>query len=370
MTPRVWLLLSTAPAAGSATRPSGCSCTRTTARPSVLCATLAGATRRPQTRIQVIWTLSLAGRAGRGNRGFCLGRRSPASETQRRQGVRGDAQNSRQGWQRRCWHWPPIPIRASGFRWPFRSGTGAIRGPGKRSPSYFGATGAIRWIRAAVLSSAVPHVETMLVELFKGSTNPPPQTVIEPLVIIAWAIEHRGATDSVIRAISAPAGQGGSYASWQFAAARGLFEASRRWRRPIESSREQKLLKLHAAARHLVEDGSATIDQRIGAVNLLGFMAASKSDDRDLLVGLLKPRVAIEVQQAAISALARSADAKVPELLLARLEDLFAADPRRRSGRGAKPQGVDGGAPLGARGNMRAARGDRSSASRFIAGSA
>ena len=76
------------------------------------------------------------------------------------------------------------------------------------------------------------------------------------------------------------------------------------------------MLKLHDAARRLVEDGSATIPQRIGAVNLLGFMAASKSDDRDLLVGLLKPRVAIEVQQAAISALARSADPKVPELLL------------------------------------------------------
>ena len=172
------------------------------------------------------------------------------------------------------------------------------------------------WIRAGVLSSAVPHVETMLVELLKGPAEPPPQAVIEPLVVVAGSIEDPSASESMIRAISTPAGQGGSYAPWQFAAARGLFEASRRSRRPIEGSRQQKLLKLHDAARRLVEDGSATIPQRIGAVNLLGFMAASKSDDRDLLVGLLKPRVAIEVQQAAISALARSADPRVPELLL------------------------------------------------------
>jgi putative heme-binding domain-containing protein len=172
------------------------------------------------------------------------------------------------------------------------------------------------WIRAGVISSAVPHVATMLAELLKGPAEPPPQAVIEPLVVIAGSIEDRSASESVIRAISTPAGQGGAYASWQFAAARGLFEASRRSRRPIEKSREKNLLKLHAAARRLVEDGSATLPQRTGAVNLLGFMAASKSEDRDLLVGLLKPRVAIEVQQAAISALARSADPKVPELLL------------------------------------------------------
>jgi putative membrane-bound dehydrogenase-like protein len=276
---------------------------------------LAGTSRRPQTRVQAIWTLSLLDGLDEATAVSALADPHPQ--------VRRNAVKASEGMLNDSPRLAEAVLALvvepdSRVRLQVALSLGNWSDPraGKALTQILRREPRDRWIRAAALSSAVPHVETMLVGLFKGPTDPPPQTVIEPLVIIAWAIEHRGATDSVIRAISTPAGQGGSYASWQFAAARGLFEASRRWRRPIESSREQSLLKLHDAARRLVEDGSATIDQRIGAVNLLGFMAASKSDDRDLLVGLLKPQVAIEVQRAAISALGRSTDPQVPELLL------------------------------------------------------
>src|SRR6266446_315693 len=57
------------------------------------------------------------------------------------------------------------------------------------------------WILAGVLSSAVPHVGTMLVELLKGPEEPPPQAVIEPLVVVAGSIEDRSASEAMIRAI-------------------------------------------------------------------------------------------------------------------------------------------------------------------------
>jgi putative heme-binding domain-containing protein len=51
-------------------------------------------------------------------------------------------------------------------------------------------------------------------------------------------------------------------------------------------------------------------------VNLLGFSATANPEDRDLLVDLLNPQIPIGLQQAAIASLGRSADPKVPEMLL------------------------------------------------------
>jgi putative membrane-bound dehydrogenase-like protein len=171
-----------------------------------------------------------------------------------------------------------------------------------------------RWVRAALLSSAVPHVGTILIELFRGSE--PPRALVEPLVSLAGSVQDRAAIDSVVRAIASPAGQGGSYAQWQFAALHGLLEASGRSKQPIELAREPELLKLVDSARRLVRDGSAGEAERLQAVGLLGFAAGANPGDRDLLVELLGPREPIGLQQAAIGALTRSADPKASERLL------------------------------------------------------
>ena len=69
------------------------------------------------------------------------------------------------------------------------------------------------------------------------------------------------------------------------------------------------------AARGIARDDSAAEVERIAAINLVRFAAASSAGDRDLLVELLNPRVPIAVQHAAVSAPGRLGAADVPELL-------------------------------------------------------
>jgi putative membrane-bound dehydrogenase-like protein len=171
------------------------------------------------------------------------------------------------------------------------------------------------WIRAAALSSAVPHVGTMLLGLFQPGRQSPPQAVVEPLVALAESTQNQAAISSVVRAIARPAGQGDAYAPWQFAALRGLLEASARSKHEIDPIREQGLLGLLEAARKLARDEAAGDDARAQAAGLLGFTAVTRADDRDILVDLLKPRLPIGLQQAALAALGRSVDPKVPALL-------------------------------------------------------
>src|SRR5208282_2262871 len=129
------------------------------------------------------------------------------------------------------------------------------------------------WIGAAVLSSALPHVTTLLVELFRAGAEPPPLAVVEQLVVLAGSSCDRPAIDSLIRAIGTPTGKMGAYASWQYAALRGLLEGSARSRQPIDLAREPRLHQLLEAARRLARDDSASPADRILAVDLIQFSA-------------------------------------------------------------------------------------------------
>ncbi len=173
------------------------------------------------------------------------------------------------------------------------------------------------WIQAAVLSSALPHVTTLLVELFRAGAEPPPLAIVEPLVVLAGSGCDRPAIDSLIEAIGTPAGKGGTYASWQYAALRGLLAGSARSRQPIDLARERRLNRLLDAARRLARDDSAAQADRILAVELIQFSAAILDEDCALLVDLLSPRVPIAISRAAIAALGRLAIPQVPERLLA-----------------------------------------------------
>jgi putative membrane-bound dehydrogenase-like protein len=172
------------------------------------------------------------------------------------------------------------------------------------------------WIRAGVLSSAVPHVATLLVEFFRAGGEMPPPEVIGPLLALAGSTLDRRGIETVIQAVATPAGQGGSYARWQFAALRALLEASSRSAHPIELTRERELSKLLDAARRVARDDSAREADRVVAALLLRFSAATRAEDRGLLLDLLTPRVPISVQQTAVAALGRLAAPELPELLL------------------------------------------------------
>src|SRR5208282_4505947 len=71
------------------------------------------------------------------------------------------------------------------------------------------------------------------------------------------------------------------------------------------------------AARRLARDDSASQADRILAVDLVRFSAATRDEDCALLVDLLSPRTSIAISRAAIAALGRLAIPQVPERLLA-----------------------------------------------------
>ncbi len=172
------------------------------------------------------------------------------------------------------------------------------------------------WIRAAVLTSAPPHVTGLLVELFRPGAEPPPLAVVEPLVVLAGSGCDRPAISALIRTIGSPAGKGAAYAAWQYAALRGLLEGSARSRQPIDLAREPGLHGLLEAARRLARDETAAQADRILAVELIQTAAATSEEDCGLLVDLLSPRLPIAISRAAIEALGRQSVPELSERLL------------------------------------------------------
>jgi putative heme-binding domain-containing protein len=79
---------------------------------------------------------------------------------------------------------------------------------------------------------------------------------------------------------------------------------------------DKPFAKLWDSARQQVRDDSASAGDRVPAVQLLGHAAARSPADRDLILGLLRPQVPGDVQQAAVAALGKTSDSKVPELLV------------------------------------------------------
>jgi putative heme-binding domain-containing protein len=174
------------------------------------------------------------------------------------------------------------------------------------------------WMGAAVLCSAMPHVPALLSGLLggEGAGEPPPE-MVEPLLALAGALPGGGLSATAIRSIGRPAGQGGRFAPWQFSALAGLLAARERARRPLSIDLDQPFAGLWQAARRLVPDDGADEAERLAAISLLRHSAARDVHDRDRLAGLLRPRVSVAVQQAAIACLGRVNDPRIADLLLA-----------------------------------------------------
>jgi putative membrane-bound dehydrogenase-like protein len=171
------------------------------------------------------------------------------------------------------------------------------------------------WTRAAILTSAVPHVPTLLAELLGGKPGPPP-ALVERLLAMVGSLPDRGGMDSLVRSIGEPAEQGGRYAPWQFAGLAGLLEAGKRSQKLAALDVDPRFARLWEAARQLVGDDNASDTARLPAVRLLAYAAARNAGDRDRLFALLRPQVSIELEQAAVAALARTNDPKIGEMLV------------------------------------------------------
>ncbi len=172
------------------------------------------------------------------------------------------------------------------------------------------------WMRAAILTSSVPHVATLLAKLGDGNADTLPAAMVERLMSLAGSMPDRHLLDSLVRTIGQPLGNGGSYAPWQLAALSGLIEARERARKTTALEMGDSFAPVWAAVRKLVQDDSADQPSRLEAVRLLGHSAAQNGGDRDLLIGLLRPQSPIDLQQAAVIAVAGTTDSKVPDLLV------------------------------------------------------
>lgn len=172
------------------------------------------------------------------------------------------------------------------------------------------------WMRAAVLSSAVPHAAMLVAELCGKGGEKTDLELVGPLVTLAASTLGRDAVDALARAASTPSRPDGRFGRWQYAVLTQLLDVRNRVPDPErDRAMDRASEPLREAARATVRDEAAELSGRILAVRLLARQAAS-ADDLDLLVGLLRPQLPVPLQQETVAALTRGADRRVPSLLL------------------------------------------------------
>ncbi len=172
------------------------------------------------------------------------------------------------------------------------------------------------WIRAAILSSAVPHMPALLAGTI-GSDHVVPPEFVGPMLTVLGSMPGGGLSVALSRSIGRPAGREGRFAAWQYAALAGLLTARDRSKGGLPDDLDRPFRDLWTSATRIVADEKADESDRIAAVALLRHAAARDRRDRDRLTELLVPRVPIAVQEAAIAALASLGTPDVVDHLLA-----------------------------------------------------
>jgi putative membrane-bound dehydrogenase-like protein len=181
------------------------------------------------------------------------------------------------------------------------------------------------YLLAAGLSSINrKNLDGVLLAVLTGEPAAARSALIERLLALASAMGDDRATVTLLKAVGKP--DGGKYAPWQFDALAGLLDGlgqrgSSLGRLHREGNREVKsavegLAGLFRAARKLAEDEDAPTADRVRAARLLGRGLDRRKEDLDLLGGLLVPQSPEALQSAAVSALGKVRDPRVPALLL------------------------------------------------------
>ena len=182
-----------------------------------------------------------------------------------------------------------------------------------------------RYIVAAALSSLNETNFSGFAEaVFQPSETPPSAPLVEGLLAFASATNDKKA---LARLIAATAPKEGAFASWQLDALAALLDSLRRRNlsladltRDADDELKQILSRLtpaFAEARKTVQDPKAQPADVIRAIRLLGRGPGDRGEDLKLLAQMLSPQNAGEVQSAALAALGRFDDQRIPTLLLA-----------------------------------------------------
>ena len=276
---RAWSPRSTAPAAGSATRPSGCCCTRSD--PAAI-APLASAgratTKRPQDAGPGALDARRPRRPGRADPVLAgLGDPHPQVRESVVAAVEALLRRLAPRWPRPCCDWPTIPIRRSGSSSRCAWATGTTLGPARPSRR----SAAARRARPLdprgrpELGACRTSRRSWSALLDDAEATPPPagdrRAAARPG---RRSMTGRRRSTGRGRSIGTPAGQGGRYAPWQFAALAGLLDA----RDQVEA---RSSIDLRQAVRAgsgpppgaLVADDAAAEADRLAAVRLLGHSA-------------------------------------------------------------------------------------------------
>ncbi|MBA3313786.1 MAG: neutral/alkaline non-lysosomal ceramidase N-terminal domain-containing protein [Planctomycetota bacterium] len=168
-----------------------------------------------------------------------------------------------------------------------------------------------RWLRAAVLTSAVKHADRILAAVLLDGSDEAGEIAADLVATVLGADRERG-PERVLDALRLP--NGSAAPDWQIAAVARVADAA--------SDKPHSTLAAHetvrqslAAARKTSADATSGVRPRGNAIALLGGPFGTDAD-RNSLASLLSPQSPPEVQNAVVEAFAKSGAADVPGRLL------------------------------------------------------
>ncbi len=177
-----------------------------------------------------------------------------------------------------------------------------------------------RFVKAAALSSALPHADTLMAALQRGGGAGDAL-----LVEVATVTENARALTDLLTSIGArraAADLPGAFAAlaqlldWLQRNNKTLTQLQRTADEPMQRALAGTD-EIFAVARQTAVDASAPAADRLAAIRILGRNRSQQDEDFELVAGLLAPQTPTELQVAAVAALGRMNRPAVPERVLA-----------------------------------------------------
>jgi putative membrane-bound dehydrogenase-like protein len=181
-------------------------------------------------------------------------------------------------------------------------------------------------MQTALLSSAVPHLEQILHEVFGRAEIPPlPPSLVERLVDLTSQIGQENVLADLLEKVAAR--RGSTYAAWQMAGVAGLIDALDKRNLTLAEFQEQvspqvqkilvKLGPIFDQARHLASDSAASEPDRLVAIRLLARGPVDRQQGDIVELGnLVEPQNPTAIQNAALAGLQRGNGPQVAQVLL------------------------------------------------------
>jgi putative membrane-bound dehydrogenase-like protein len=174
------------------------------------------------------------------------------------------------------------------------------------------------YLKAAVLSSITRANGAVVLRRVLHHKDAPP-ALVRQLVGVATAMGDSRAVAALLDAGKTLTD--GRYPVLLMTATAGLLEVLQRRGQGLDqvgdAAVQQRIKAMVRGARSLVADGKATLAERLAAVDLLGRLKEPQAKDVSALAGVLTPQSPPALQAAAVTALGRISDPRVPGLLTA-----------------------------------------------------